>query len=48
MEQVQLNGSRYFFQPQPLRTLGEIRVDILALEKKTQELLDEMLGGGTA
>jgi len=28
--------TRYFYKPQPLRTLEEIRADILALEKETE------------
>ena len=36
--------TRYFYKPQPLRTLDEIRADILALEKETEGLLDEIIG----
>jgi hypothetical protein len=32
-------------QPQPQRTLEEIRADILALERETDGLLGEILGG---
>jgi type I restriction enzyme M protein len=32
-------------EPQRLRTLGEIRADILALEKETEGLLGEIVGG---
>ncbi len=39
---------RYFYKPQPLRTLEEIRADILALEKETEGLLGEIVGGGEA
>jgi type I restriction enzyme M protein len=35
---------RYFYKPQPLRTLEEIRADILALEKETEGLLGEIIG----
>jgi len=35
--------SRHFYNPQPLRTLEEIRADILALEKDTEGLLEEIL-----
>ncbi len=31
-------------KPQPLRTLDEIRADILALEKETEGLLGEIVG----
>jgi type I restriction enzyme M protein len=33
----------YFYKPQPLRTLEEIRADIEALEKETEGLLGEIL-----
>ena len=33
-------------KPQPMRTLEEIRADILALEKETEGLLGEIMGGG--
>ena len=42
----EVSFTRYFYKPQPLRTLEEIRVDILALEKETQGLLGEIVGGG--
>jgi type I restriction enzyme M protein len=41
----EISFTRYFYKPQPLRTLEEIRVDILALEKETEGLLDEIVGG---
>ena len=44
----EISFTRYFYKPQPLRTLEEIRADILALEKETGGLLGEILGGGTA
>jgi hypothetical protein len=34
----------YFYKPQPLRSLEEIRADILALEKETEGLLEEIIG----
>ena len=34
---------RYFYKPQPMRSLEEIRADILALEKETAGLLDGLL-----
>ena len=37
--------TRYFYKPQPMRSLEEIRADILALEKETEGLLGEILGG---
>jgi len=41
----EISFSRYFYKPQPLRMLEEIRADILALEKDTEGLLDEIIGG---
>jgi type I restriction enzyme M protein len=41
----EISFTRYFYKPQPLRTLEEIRADILALEKETEGLLAEILGG---
>lgn len=37
--------TRYFYKPQPLRSLEEIRADILKLEKETEGLLGEIVGG---
>jgi type I restriction enzyme M protein len=42
----EISFTRYFYRPQPLRTLEEIRADILALEKETEGLLGEIVGGG--
>ena len=41
----EISLTRYFYQPQPLRALEEIRGDILALEQETEGLLDEIIGG---
>ncbi len=41
----EISFTRYFYKPQPLRTLEEIRADILALEQETEGLLGEILGG---
>jgi type I restriction enzyme M protein len=41
----EISFNRYFYKPQPMRTLEEIRADILAVEKETEGLLDEILGG---
>lgn len=41
----EISFTRYFYKPQPMRTLDEIRADILALEKETEGLLDEIVGG---
>ena len=42
----EISFTRYFYKPQPMRTLAEIRADILALEKETEGLLGEILGVG--
>jgi type I restriction enzyme M protein len=44
----EISFTRYFYKPQPLRTLEEIRADILALEQETEGLLDEIIGGDSA
>jgi len=41
----EISFNRYFYKPQPLRSLEEIRADILALEKETEGLLSEVVGG---
>jgi len=40
----EISFTRYFHKPAPLRTLEEIRADILALEKETDGLLAEIIG----
>ncbi len=40
----EISFTRYFYKPQPLRTLEEIRADILALEKETEGLLADIIG----
>jgi len=39
----EISFTRYFYEPQPMRTLAEIRADIEALERETAGLLDEVL-----
>jgi len=39
----EISFTRYFYKPQPLRPLEEIRADIKALEKETEGLLKEVL-----
>ncbi|MBA2641373.1 MAG: SAM-dependent DNA methyltransferase [Actinobacteria bacterium] len=41
----EISFAREFYKPQPLRTLEEIRADILALEQETEGLLAEITGG---
>jgi type I restriction enzyme M protein len=40
--------TRYFCKPKELRTLDQIRCDILVLEKETEGLLGEIIGGARA
>jgi len=39
----EISFTRYFYKPQPLRTLEEIRGDIEAIEQETAGLLDQVL-----
>lgn len=41
----ELSFTKYFYKPVQLRTLDEIAADIRAIEKKTDGLLDEIIGG---
>lgn len=41
----EISFARYFYKPVPLRTLAEIRADILALEQQTEGLLHKIVGG---
>ena len=43
----EISFNRYFYKPEPMRTLEEIRADILAVERETEGLLAEILGGGS-
>ena len=43
----EISFTRYFYKPKPLRTLEEIRADIMALEKETEGLLGEIIGSKT-
>lgn len=42
----EISFTRYFYQPQPMRSLEEIRADILDLERETEGLLGEIVGAG--
>jgi type I restriction enzyme M protein len=44
----EISFTRYFYKPQALRPLEAIRADILAVEKETEGLLGEIVGGGKA
>ena len=39
----EISFNRYFYKPEPMRTLEEIRADILAIEKETEGLLHEIV-----
>ena len=43
----EVSFTRYFYKPKPLRTLEEIRADILALETETEGLLGAIIGSGS-
>jgi len=40
-----MSFTRYFYKPASMRSLAEIRADILALERETGGLLMEIVGG---
>ena len=40
----EISFTRYFYKPTPMRSLKEIRADILALEQETDGLLEEIIG----
>jgi type I restriction enzyme M protein len=42
----EISFNRYFYKPKPMRTLEEIRADIIALEKETEGLLGEIINIG--
>ena len=39
----EISFTRYFYKPQPMRSLEEIRADILVLEQETKGLVGEIL-----
>jgi type I restriction enzyme M protein len=41
----EISFNRYFYEPQPLRSLDHIKEDILKLERETEGLLTEIVGG---
>ncbi|MDM6736189.1 SAM-dependent DNA methyltransferase, partial [Enterobacter hormaechei] len=41
----EISFARYFYKPAPLRTLEDIRADILALEQQSEGLLHKIVGG---
>ena len=42
----EISFTRYFYKPKPMRALEEIRADIVALDRETKELLDDLLTEG--
>jgi type I restriction enzyme M protein len=40
----EISFTRYFYKPTPMRSLEEIRADILVLERETDGLLMEIVG----
>ena len=40
----EISFNRYFYKPEPMRTLEEIRADILAVEGETAGVLHEIMG----
>ena len=40
----EVNFTKYFYQYKPLRSLDEIRKDIMAIEQETDGLLKEVIG----
>jgi type I restriction enzyme M protein len=41
----EISFTRHFYRPKPLRTLEEIRADILAVRNEAEGLLDELVQG---
>jgi len=42
----EISFTRHFYKPAPLRSLDEIRADLLALQKEGEGLMDDIVGGG--
>ena len=42
----EISFTRYFYKPKPLRSLEEIRADILKVEKESEGLLEKILSQG--
>jgi len=42
----EISFNRYFYRPAPMRTLEEIRAEILAVQKESEGLLEDVIGGG--
>ena len=44
----EISFTRYFYKPEPMRTMEEIQAEILALERETEGLLGQILGKDAA
>jgi type I restriction enzyme M protein len=42
----EISFTRHFYKPAPLRSLDEIRAELLALQKEGEGLMDDIVGGG--
>lgn len=40
----EISFTKHFYKPIPMRTLEEIKADILAIEQETEGLLEEIIG----
>ena len=47
-DRLEISFTRYLYEPQPLRSLEEIRADILALERETEGLLVQIVEAGVS
>ena len=44
----EISFTRHFYKPKHLRSLDEIRADLLTLQKESEGLLEQIIGGATA
>jgi len=44
----EISFTRHFYKPKPMRSLDEIRADLLTLQKESEGLLEQIIGGTTA
>ena len=44
----EISFTRYFYKPKPLRSLDEIMADLLTLQKESEGLLEQIIGGTMA
>jgi len=44
----EISFTRHFYKPKPLRSLDEIRADLLTLQKESEGLLEQIIEGSTA